>query len=139
MKAVALVVLLLAGCSWASRFSRDSTQVSLSDSSKQEVERAGWNTSNAEGPVLRSPPRSPFPPLCTKPTEIKDTFKYVNTVISCVIFMVGIVGNSTLLRIIYKNKCMRNRPNVLIGSLALGDLLYILITIPINVYKVGLK
>lgn len=53
------------------------------------------------------------------------------------IFVVGIIGNSTLLRIIYKNKCMRNGPNVLIGSLALGDLLYILIAIPINVFKVG--
>lgn len=81
-------------------------------------------------------PRSPPPPMCVKPTEIKDAFKYVNTIISCLIFVVGIIGNSTLLRIIYRNKCMRNGPNVLIGSLALGDLLYIIIAIPINVYKV---
>lgn len=84
-------------------------------------------------------PRGPFPPMCVKPTEIKDAFKYVNTIISCLIFVVGIIGNSTLLRIIYRNKCMRNGPNVLIGSLALGDLLYIIIAIPINVYKVTLK
>lgn len=75
--------------------------------------------------------------MCIKPTEIKHAFKYVNTIVSCLIFVVGIIGNSTLLRIIYKNKCMRNGPNVLIGSLALGDLLYIIIAIPINVYKVG--
>lgn len=73
--------------------------------------------------------------MCIKPTEIKYAFKYVNTVVSCLIFVVGIIGNSTLLRIIYKNKCMRNGPNVLIGSLALGDLLYIIIAIPINVFK----
>ena len=31
---------------------------------------------------------------------------------------------------------MRNGPNALIASLALGDLIYIAIDIPINVYKV---
>ncbi|XP_038603782.1 endothelin receptor type B-like [Tachyglossus aculeatus] len=82
-----------------------------------------------------SPPQSALPALCEKPTEIRQIFKYINTIVSCAIFLVGIVGNTTLLRIIYKNKCMRNSPNVLIGSLALGDLLYILIALPINVYK----
>ncbi|XP_063048433.1 endothelin receptor type B-like [Engraulis encrasicolus] len=83
------------------------------------------------GPGARLPP----PPMCTGPTEIRDTFKYINTVVSCLVFAVGLVGNSTLLRIIYKNKCMRNGPNILIASLALGDLLHIVIDIPINVYK----
>ncbi|XP_048400644.1 endothelin receptor type B-like isoform X1 [Stegostoma tigrinum] len=78
---------------------------------------------------------SSSPPMCIKQTEIRHAFKYVNSVVSCVIFAVGIIGNSTLLRIIYKIKCMRNGPNVLIASLALGDLLYILIDIPITVYK----
>lgn len=82
-------------------------------------------------------PRRRLPPMCTGPTEIRDTFKYINTVVSCLVFVVGIIGNSTLLRIIYKNKCMRNGPNILIASLALGDLLHIIIGIPINVYKVG--
>lgn len=81
-------------------------------------------------------PRHRLPPMCTGPTEIRDTFKYINTVVSCLVFVVGIIGNSTLLRIIYKNKCMHNGPNILIGSLALGDLLHIIIAIPINVYKV---
>ncbi|CAF90114.1 unnamed protein product, partial [Tetraodon nigroviridis] len=80
-------------------------------------------------------PQGASPPMCLKPTEIRYAFKYVNTIVSCLIFVVGIIGNSTLLRIIYKNKCMRNGPNVLIGSLALGDLLYIIIAIPINVFK----
>uniref|UniRef100_A0A4W5M061 G-protein coupled receptors family 1 profile domain-containing protein n=1 Tax=Hucho hucho TaxID=62062 RepID=A0A4W5M061_9TELE len=77
-----------------------------------------------------------LPPVCHQVTFIKTAFKYINTVISCVIFMVGMVGNATLLRIIYLNKTMRNGPNALIASLALGDLIYITIDIPINVYKV---
>lgn len=128
-----LVILLLIGCCWASRFTRDSTQVVPN----QEVESTAWNGSNVEQSGSRNSPRIPFPPMCIRPSEIKHTFKYINTIISCLIFVVGIIGNSTLLRIIYKNKCMRNGPNVLIGSLALGDLLYILIAIPINVFKVG--
>lgn len=75
------------------------------------------------------------PPPCQKVTVIKDYFKYINTFISLVVFVVGIVGNATLLRIIYQNKCMRNGPNALIASLALGDLIYITIDIPITVYK----
>ncbi|NXY74940.1 EDNR3 protein, partial [Glareola pratincola] len=81
--------------------------------------------------------KPPLLPVCAKPADIRHIFKYINTIVSCTIFIVGIIGNSTLLRIIYKNKCMRNGPNVLIASLALGDLLYILIALPINVYKVG--
>uniref|UniRef100_A0A8V5H2Z2 Uncharacterized protein n=1 Tax=Melopsittacus undulatus TaxID=13146 RepID=A0A8V5H2Z2_MELUD len=81
----------------------------------------------------------PLLPVCVKPTDIRHIFKYINTIVSCTIFIVGIIGNSTLLRIIYKNKCMRNGPNVLIASLAFGDLLYILIALPINVYKLLAK
>ncbi|XP_047612180.1 endothelin receptor type B [Phacochoerus africanus] len=104
--------------------------------------------SNASLPRSSSPPQMPkggrmagppartlTPPPCEGPIEIKDTFKYINTVVSCLVFVLGIIGNSTLLRIIYKNKCMRNGPNILIASLALGDLLHIIIDIPINVYK----
>ena len=77
-----------------------------------------------------------FPPPCLQTVEINKTFKYINTIVSCLVFVLGIIGNSTLLRIIYKNKCMRNGPNILIASLALGDLLHIIIDIPISVYKV---
>ncbi|XP_029112416.1 endothelin receptor Ba [Scleropages formosus] len=91
---------------------------------------------NSSNPWTLRPGRArPLPPMCTGPTEIRDTFKYINTVVSCLVFVVGIIGNSTLLRIIYKNKCMRNGPNILIASLALGDLVHIVIDIPINVYK----
>ncbi|KAK7806185.1 hypothetical protein U0070_002055 [Myodes glareolus] len=74
---------------------------------------------------------------CPQQTKITTAFKYINTVISCTIFIVGMVGNATLLRIIYQNKCMRNGPNALIASLALGDLIYVVIDLPINVFKVG--
>lgn len=82
---------------------------------------------------------SALPPRCLQATSIKTTFKYINTVLSCVIFAVGIIGNATLLRIICQNKSMRNGPNAMIASLALGDLIYIAIDIPINVYKVRLS
>lgn len=76
------------------------------------------------------------PPKCLTSPSISNYFKYINTVISIAVFVVGLVGNATLLRIIYQHKCMRNGPNALIASLALGDLIYIFIDIPINVYKV---
>uniref|UniRef100_A0A3Q3D9Y5 G-protein coupled receptors family 1 profile domain-containing protein n=1 Tax=Hippocampus comes TaxID=109280 RepID=A0A3Q3D9Y5_HIPCM len=76
------------------------------------------------------------PPMCLVTTSINGYFKYINTLISVLVFVVGLVGNATLLRIIYQHKCMRNGPNALIASLALGDLIYIVIDIPINVYKV---
>ncbi|XP_043913008.1 endothelin receptor type B-like [Protopterus annectens] len=109
--------------------------------SKEDMYNADIKYSAYESEANNASDRSlAGPPLestiyCQKSTEINKAFKYVNTVISCLIFVVGIIGNSTLLRIIYKNKCMRNGPNILIASLALGDLLYILIAIPINVYK----
>ncbi|XP_035516568.1 endothelin receptor type Aa [Morone saxatilis] len=80
--------------------------------------------------------KKPVPhPMCDVNTSIRDYFKYINTIISITVFVIGLVGNATLLRIIYQHKCMRNGPNALIASLALGDLIYIIIDIPINVYK----
>ena len=77
------------------------------------------------------------PPLCHSRTTISTSFKYINTLISVLVFVVGMVGNITLLRIIYQNKCMRNGPNALIASLAMGDLIHITINLPIIVYKVA--
>lgn len=134
MRFVALLCLLLMAVGvGASRIIRDSQGAPETDGPSNNNMN---NSSVLVLPPQPSRPRGSFPPMCIKPTEIKHAFKYVNTIVSCLIFVVGIIGNSTLLRIIYKNKCMRNGPNVLIGSLALGDLLYIIIAIPINVYKV---
>lgn len=74
--------------------------------------------------------------LCPERPKVNHVFKYINTILSCAIFIIGMVGNATLLRIIYRNKCMRNGPNALIASLALGDLIYIAIDIPIMVFKI---
>ena len=82
-------------------------------------------------------PKTQHPPMCLESAGIRDTFKYIHTVVSVVVFVVGIVGNSTLLKIIYVNKCMRSGPNILIASLALGDLIHIVIDIPINAYRVS--
>ncbi|MEQ2252624.1 hypothetical protein ILYODFUR_023684 [Ilyodon furcidens] len=129
MRVIVLLCLLITVEAGASRLVRDSQSV------PDPLEPSKSNVSVQLPPPQPGRPRSPFPPMCVKQTEIKHAFKYVNTIISCLIFVVGIIGNSTLLRIIYRNKCMRNGPNVLIGSLALGDLLYIIIAIPINMYK----
>jgi len=46
------------------------------------------------------------------------------------IFVVGVVGNGTLIFTVLVNKNMRTTPNVLLVSLAVGDLLLILFSVP---------
>ncbi|XP_057707643.1 endothelin receptor type B isoform X2 [Corythoichthys intestinalis] len=79
------------------------------------------------------------PPMCNYSTGIRDTFKYLNTAISVAVFVLGIVGNSLLLRFIHKNKRMRNCTDILIASLASGDLLHIVMGIPVNTYRLMAK
>ncbi|KAI7808401.1 endothelin receptor type B [Triplophysa rosa] len=74
-------------------------------------------------------------PVCSGPVRIKDAFKYINSAVSCLVFVFGMVGNVTLLRIIREHRRMRSGPNILIASLALGDIFHIIIALPINVYK----
>lgn len=93
--------------------------------------------SNSSLPPLRAGPKTSHPPMCLESAGIRDAFKYINTLVSLVVFFVGIVGNSTLLRIIHANNCMRSGPNVLIASLAVGDLIHIVVDIPINAYRVS--
>uniref|UniRef100_A0A665TJM0 Endothelin receptor type B n=1 Tax=Echeneis naucrates TaxID=173247 RepID=A0A665TJM0_ECHNA len=86
-------------------------------------------------PVQVAEPKSPHLPMCLESAGVRNTFKYINTVVSLPVFVTGIVGNSALLKIIYQNKCMRSEPNILIASLALGDLIHIVIDIPISTYR----
>lgn len=96
------------------------------------------NTLNTSNFSLKAPgQRHHPPPMCSGPTRIKGAFKYINTVVSCFVFIAGMTGNLALLRIIYENKGMRSGPNILIASLALGDLMHIAIAIPVNAYKVS--
>ncbi|XP_051565506.1 endothelin receptor type B-like [Myxocyprinus asiaticus] len=96
-----------------------------------------WKSQNNSYITTKTPVKEIPAPLavCSGPIRIKDAFKYINSVVSCFVFILGIVGNVTLLKIIKEHKCMRSGPNILIGSLALGDILHIMIGIPINVYK----
>ncbi|XP_039294765.1 neuropeptide CCHamide-1 receptor [Nilaparvata lugens] len=55
---------------------------------------------------------------------------YVVPVIFALIFLVGVVGNGTLVFIFARHRNMRNVPNTYILSLALGDLLVILSCVP---------
>ncbi|XP_029766539.1 endothelin-1 receptor isoform X1 [Terrapene carolina triunguis] len=125
------LLLLVAGCGLSD--SSDRYYTNLSDSGNYLTTYSGLEPSLLLTTIRPMVPNKTD--YCSEPAKIADTFKYINTVISCIIFIVGLVGNATLLRIIYQNKCMRNGPNALIASLALGDLIYIVIDIPINVYK----
>ena len=58
---------------------------------------------------------------------------YVVRLIVFVIFIAfGVLGNCTLLMIIFKDRQLRTAPNILISNLAIADLLYILVTGPIS-------
>lgn len=55
---------------------------------------------------------------------------YIVPVLFAIIFVVGIIGNVTLVLIFVRNKQMRNVPNIYIINLALGDLLVIISCVP---------
>ncbi|XP_071439435.1 neuropeptide CCHamide-1 receptor-like [Hetaerina americana] len=55
---------------------------------------------------------------------------YIVPILFALIFVVGVLGNGTLVLIFLRNRNMRNIPNTYIFSLALGDLLVILTCVP---------
>ncbi|CAB3253203.1 unnamed protein product [Arctia plantaginis] len=55
---------------------------------------------------------------------------YLVPVLFAIIFIVGVLGNGTLVIIYVRHRGMRNAPNTYIFSLALADLLVILICVP---------
>jgi gastrin-releasing peptide receptor len=55
---------------------------------------------------------------------------YIVPAIFAVIFVVGVAGNSLLIFTILRHRSMRTTPNIFIGSLALGDLLLLFISVP---------
>ncbi|GAB0089529.1 neuropeptide CCHamide-2 receptor [Sergentomyia squamirostris] len=56
---------------------------------------------------------------------------YIVPVVFSIIFVVGVLGNGTLVVIFVRHRAMRNIPNTYIFSLALADLLVILICVPL--------
>ncbi|CAG4951652.1 unnamed protein product [Colias eurytheme] len=64
-------------------------------------------------------------------TPYKDRVEtYLVPVIFAIIFIVGVLGNGTLVIVYVRHRGMRNAPNTYIFSLALADLLVILICVP---------
>ena len=55
---------------------------------------------------------------------------YIVPVVFAVIFVVGVAGNGTLIYTVFSNRSMRNTPNIFLVSLAAGDLLLILVSVP---------
>ncbi|KAH8355017.1 hypothetical protein KR093_004019 [Drosophila rubida] len=56
---------------------------------------------------------------------------YIVTVLFTLIFIVGVLGNGTLVIIFFRHRSMRNIPNTYILSLALADLLVIVVCVPV--------
>ncbi|XP_066996428.2 neuropeptide CCHamide-1 receptor-like [Anabrus simplex] len=72
---------------------------------------------------------SPF--LETSVTPYSERLEtYIVPALFAVIFLVGVLGNGTLVFIFLRHRNMRNVPNTYIFSLALGDLLVILTCVP---------
>ncbi|KAH9645328.1 hypothetical protein HF086_010292, partial [Spodoptera exigua] len=55
---------------------------------------------------------------------------YLVPILFAIIFIVGVLGNGTLVIVYVRHRGMRNAPNTYIFSLALADLLVILICVP---------
>jgi len=66
---------------------------------------------------------------------------YIVPALFAIIFVIGMIGNITLVLIFVRNKQMRNVPNIYIINLALGDLLVIISCVPFTstVYTVRTK
>ena len=99
-----------------------------SDPEEEPIEMAcSLNDTNANGANSSN---------CTTEEEDNESIfsnmpeAYAVPVVFAVIFIVGVVGNGTLILTVLKNKTMRNAPNIFIVSLALGDLLLILVSVP---------
>lgn len=66
---------------------------------------------------------------------------YIVPALFAIIFVIGMIGNVTLVLIFVRNKQMRNVPNIYIINLALGDLLVIISCVPFTstVYTVRIQ
>jgi len=51
-------------------------------------------------------------------------------ILFALIFIVGVSGNGVLIFTVLRNAALRTKPNILIVSLALGDFILILISVP---------
>ncbi|XP_016966623.1 neuropeptide CCHamide-2 receptor [Drosophila biarmipes] len=86
-----------------------------------EQEQGHWVGQNASGDGVMVP----YVPVLDRPET------YIVTVLYTLIFIVGVLGNGTLVIIFFRHRSMRNIPNTYILSLALADLLVILVCVPV--------
>ena len=71
-----------------------------------------------------------FPGNVTTFDYSKRPETYIVPMLFALIFVVGVLGNGTLLLIFVRHRNMRNVPNTYILSLAIGDLLVIVTSVP---------
>lgn len=63
--------------------------------------------------------------------EYKDRPEtYIVPIVFAIIFLVGVIGNGSLIYVLCRHKSMRSVPNTFIFNLALGDLLILIFTVP---------
>ncbi|XP_061734884.1 endothelin receptor type B-like [Nerophis ophidion] len=85
-------------------------------------------------PVQVAPHNSSLP-MCPRSTRLGEAFKYVTAAVFLVVFVLGTAGNWMLLRVIHKKTRPRSGASILIASLALGDLVHVVIDIPVSAYR----
>ncbi len=66
----------------------------------------------------------PYVPYALRPET------YIVPVVFALIFIVGVIGNGSLIIIFCRHKAMRSVPNTFIFNLAIGDLLVLLVSVP---------
>ncbi|KFB47546.1 bombesin receptor subtype-3 [Anopheles sinensis] len=78
-----------------------------------------WN-----GTAAAAATETPYTPFVLRPET------YIVPILFAAIFIVGVLGNGTLVIVFLRHRAMRNVPNTYILSLALADLLLIVTTVP---------
>ena len=85
--------------------------------------------------------RVPDPPQLRHRTrrdlgEIAEhALRFVGIILFVLVYVIGLAGNATLAFTILANKWMRTKSNVFVVSLAIGDFLLILITVPMAMQR----
>lgn len=81
---------------------------------------SGDTTANVTEPLILEPDVEDSPEATAVP------------IVFILIFLVGVIGNSTLIFTVLRNKSMRNTPNIFVVSLSFGDLLLLLFSVPFS-------
>ena len=85
-----------------------------------------WGLNYSLGPQTEAPP--PFPPREVPEPPFAMTFSV--TLLYCLIFSCGVLGNMLIVYVVGWNRDMRNSTNYFLVNLSLADLLVLLICMP---------